>query len=201
MKWSEYQPAAQRTADSEHPDRRKICALGLIGEVAELIKHALSHGEDVDVDNVCWYVAEAWQIEGTVGFTIDFEVCRSSVTTLAIRAACLAANIEENDPAPMGAPTNVRIASVVRSVAGIAAAYGFTLADVLQANIDKLTARHKDGFTVEASKARHEDPGPPLPEGYEVVSGPAKSTKPVFGVKRGTITPAHRAAVYAKMGI
>ena len=159
MNWTEYQTAAQRTADTEQADdiRRQLCALGLIGEtgeVAELLKHALSHGEDVDIDrlklelgDVCWYAAEACSISGDVR-PEGQPKARSGIVGLASAAAAVAYTLDDCNGAATG---NYRLWHLIDYVECIAMRHGIAFADVLAANIAKLHKRHPDGFTVEAS--------------------------------------------------
>ena len=163
MNWTEYQTAAQRTADTTQDDaiRRQLCALGLIGEtgeVAELLKHALSHGTPVDIErlklelgDVCWYVAEADAILGRSQQPGTSEPLRwRTVIGLAARAAGWASRLfEEGDNE--GWDGYADMPHCLGYIRSIAYAHGIEFEDILQANVDKLRKRHPQGFSVEAS--------------------------------------------------
>ena len=170
MNWTEYQTAAQRTADTEQADdiRRQLCALGLIGEtgeVAELLKHALSHGEDVDIErlklelgDVCWYVAEALSISGMDRDKLAVDARNDGVIGLAFYAAQLAAALSERQDRRADSASRYDfvdlVAYMVTGVDRVAQLHGIAFADVLSANVAKLHKRHPDGFTVEGSVNR-----------------------------------------------
>ena len=170
MNWTEYQTAAQRTADTTQADeiRRELCALGLIGEtgeVAELLKHALSHDEPVDrhrlmleLGDVCWYAVEALSISGAARSKVGVDTRNDGIIGLAFFASQLATALTECQDRRADSASRYDfddlLSYVLLCVNRVSQRHGITFTDVLQGNIDKLRKRHPDGFSVEASRNR-----------------------------------------------
>jgi NTP pyrophosphatase (non-canonical NTP hydrolase) len=160
MKWNEYRIESKRTINADMTDKARRCnaALGLIGEVgeaAELMKHAHSHGVPIDLDrltdelgDICWYVAEAARVAGYVIHDDDV-AATGDIIDLAMGAASAACGLRD------GVYAAVDLQLCLCYIECICGDHGIEFGAVLQGNINKLRKRHPGGFTIEGSVNRN----------------------------------------------
>lgn len=171
MKFNEYVQLAVRTESKVNPktgstfssnERMLHAGLGLAtesGELLDAIKKEMYYGKSLDTVNVkeelgdlCWYLALAFDVLGTipqVGTLNDkFDAYEQSIIlnglTTAFLLACHSQKIEL-DP----------LVDILKRVICLCNAFGFTLADVMKTNIEKLMIRYPNKF--EAEKALNRD--------------------------------------------
>lgn len=153
--WSQYQAAAQSTAQYPHESRWDYLSLGLISEVGELagkLKREIRDGAPRDVDalvlelgDVAWYVA---QLASEMGVKLDAECKppteppsrRVSLRFAALQLALVAANGCDEDWSKLES-----ITAVVLELRHVSAALNVPLSEVLERNVAKLQSRATRG--------------------------------------------------------
>lgn len=165
MNLLEYQALAARTAPTHlsPEDRRLNCAMGLVGEfgefVDELKKKFHGHPEDLgrlraELGDVMWYLAEAATIRDRPLQLPEFYVQPDSLFDIAEQCAKVARDISLDTNRGFKCFVAIERRQLVGHVRSLIESHGFTLEEVLEANIAKLRERYKDGFSEEASRER-----------------------------------------------
>lgn len=160
MDLKEYQVLAARTAPTNLSDdeRRLNCAWGLIGEFGELVdqlKKQRFHGHRDrtkllhEFGDCMWYLAELATIHRDrlqAATHLPLEGLPGIARLFAWRAEVLARRTYTGDNSPLRVATG--------QIVMLAESHGFSLDEVLTANIEKLRERYADGFSGSASKGR-----------------------------------------------
>jgi NTP pyrophosphatase (non-canonical NTP hydrolase) len=163
---SDYQAAALRTAGlTREPNIRiAVAGMGLAGEAAEVLEVVFSTDHDKlgkELGDVMWYTAETASSFGIslADLTIpdptdDDDFLEALLRGYAVRLSIHAGTLTDYLKKIVGhghEPDLDRIAAglaqVIRDVTDVAGASGLTLDEVCEANIVKLQARYKRGFT------------------------------------------------------
>lgn len=140
--------------------------LGMVGEVGELVdllKKVWHHEHPLNKEHVLkecgdilWYLTEYLRqtgmrpsknvLEGEIICSNEFRTNLKTCVGGAFNFMCK----------PISAYNSQIADKFIWGIAGIASGFGYSLSDVMEANIAKLSARYPEGFTPEASMNRKE---------------------------------------------
>ena len=157
MTFKQYQTTSARTAPTglSDADRRENAGMMIVGEFGEwldIVKKHKFQGHPLDRDalrnefgDVFWGLAECATV---LGCPLEARPRPTSGTT-PINVACGVAFLALGLQTGTAKPADVYY--VVGDLVHLIEEYGFTLDEVLTANVAKLARRYPDGFSVEAS--------------------------------------------------
>lgn len=180
LTWETYKLDALRTINPTLSpwDSREVALLGLYGEAGELcdmVKKSIGQGHPEDaawrdklrleLGDLMWYVNYAAMTLGTRVNAIEAHGTLSAFErSVPLMPLCrpgrecrmLMHQIVGLDNLGAGHAyiVGAKLSRIAVGVTRLARAYGMSLAEVLQANLDKLTARYPEGFDPDASLKR-----------------------------------------------
>lgn len=176
--FDEYQRRASRTMANNEGDenlRLSVWALGLAGEATEVLGHILqvdpSSTLTKELGDVCWYVAAlCTHFDISLGDVVGHKDFPSFLTEVFdgphrpyahLKMIVVCGGVADYIKKVIGhghlldvTPLREDLKEVMACIAEVAEAHDLRLEDVLDANIQKLEKRYKDGFSTEASQSR-----------------------------------------------
>jgi NTP pyrophosphatase (non-canonical NTP hydrolase) len=180
MRTSQWQPGDAEYRGERHRAYGAFTIAGESGEVVDALKKEIfsAHPSDggrikLELGDVCWGVACLCEV-----FDLKFHIVTErarryrglgpwmyvdterSALTLAASAGRIADVIIDALPGHDANEMERRLAEVIASIGAIAEHLGFTLDEVLDANIAKLAARYPDGAYSHAASIARADEGP-----------------------------------------
>lgn len=178
MKAAQYLIEVRRTLSPHNtPATTRLGLRGETGEVCDLVKKWTGHGVQEDpskilkeLGDVCWYAASrlieiadfnedqrADLITAATKFPVilntdELIMCVEALQDLAIEFGN--GGDAQHHPIAYMHDTGALLFTMVKALGH---RYGFTLEQILQANVDKLRARYPDGFSTAASVAKADE--------------------------------------------
>ena len=162
MTFKQYQTASARTAatDMTDADRRENAGMMIVGEFGEwldIVKKHKFQGHPLDRDalrnefgDVMWGISECATIIGCELKASTRPVANAPPINVACGVAFLALSLQTGTVKPAD------VHYVVSDLVHLIEEYGFTLDEVLVANVEKLARRYPAGFSISASINRGE---------------------------------------------